>query len=85
METDMTLIAANQQVSPGVYARTVQDNAGLPIEFMKVNASRIDRAYAAGEPIWMIVDELKMVYAIRPMHKPMKTPRALAKRVEFVR
>lgn len=79
------MIAANQQVSPGVYTRTVQDQAALPHEFMKINAGRIDRAYNAGEPIWMIVDELKMVYATRPIHTPMKTPRALAQRVTFVR
>jgi hypothetical protein len=81
----MTLIANNQQVSPGVYTRTVQDQAALPHEFMKANAARIDRAYAAGEPIWMIVAELKMVREVQPTWTPTKTPRALARRVEVVR
>ena len=81
----MTIIASNQQVSPGVYTRTVQDNAGLPVEFMKANAARIDRAYAAGEPIWMVVAELKMVFETRPNWTHTKTPRALARRVEFVK
>lgn len=81
----MTIIASNQQVSPGVYARTVQDQAAVPHEFMKANAARIDRAYAAGEPIWMIVAELKMVFETHPNWTPTKTPRALARRVEFVK
>lgn len=80
----MALIAANQTISPSVYARTVQDEVGLPIEFMKANATRIDRAYAAGEPIWMIVAELKMVREVQPTWNPTKTPRALADRsVQF--
>lgn len=81
----MAIIASNQTISPGLYARTVQDQAGLPIEFMKTNAARIDRAYAAGEPIWMIVAELKMVREVQPTWQPTKTPRALARRVEIVR
>lgn len=79
-----SIIAQNQQVSAGVYARTVADAAALPIDFMKSHAARIDRAYAAGEPVWMIVDEMKMVYATRPMHRPTKTPRALAQRSVIV-
>lgn len=80
-----SIISSKQTVSPGVYARTVQDDAGLPVEFMKANASRIYRAYAAGEPIWMIVAELKMVREVQPTWTPTKTPRALASRVEIVR
>jgi len=80
-----SIISAKQQVSPGVYARTVQDQAALPHDFMKANAARIDRAYAAGEPIWMIVAELKMVREVQPTWQPTKTPRALARRVEIVR
>ena len=81
----MSIIASNQQVSPGVYARTVQDQASLPNEFMKINATRIDRAYIAGEPIWMIVAELKMVFETQPNWRPTKTPRALAAYVEIVK
>jgi hypothetical protein len=80
-----SIISDNQTVSPGVYARTVQDQAALSHEFMKANAPRVDRAYAAGEPIWMIVAELKMVQEVQPTWKPTKTPRALASRVEIVR
>lgn len=80
-----SIISAKQTTSPGVYSRTVQDLAGLPIEFMKANAARVDRAYAAGEPIWMIVAELKMVRDVQPTWKPTKTPRTLASRVERVR
>lgn len=81
----MSIIASNQQVSPGVYARTVQDQAALPIEFMKAQAARIDRAYVAGEPIWMVVAELKMVFETQPNWKPTKTPRALAAYVRIVK
>lgn len=81
----MSIIANNQQVSPGVYSRTVQDQASLPNEFMKAQAARINRAYAAGEPIWMIVAELKMVFETQPNWKPTKTPRALAKSVSFIK
>lgn len=79
-----SIISSKQTVSPGVYASTVQDDAQLPVEFMKANAARIDRAYAAGEPIWMIVAELKMVCDVQPTWAPTKAPRALASRVEFV-
>lgn len=81
----MSIISNNQQVSPGVYSRTIQDQAALPHDFMKANAARIDRAYAAGEPIWMIVAELKMVFETRPNWTPTKSPRALAQRVEIVK
>lgn len=81
----MSIIANNQQVSPGVYSRTVQDQSALPIEFMRANAIRIDRAYVAGEPIWMIVAELKMVFETQPNWKPTKTPRALASYVRIIK
>lgn len=76
-----SIISAKQTVSPGVYARFVQNEASLPNDFMKANAARIDRAYAAGEPIWMIVAELKMIHSTKPTWKPTRSPRALAKRV----
>lgn len=81
----VSIIGQNQATSAGVYARSVADAAALPIDFMKVHAGRVDRAYAAGEPVWMIVAELQMVHATRPLHKPTKTPRALAQRVEIVK
>ena len=80
-----SIISAKQTVGPNIYARTVLDQASLPDDFMKTNAWRIDRAYAAGEPIWMIVAELKMIHEVQPTWNPTKTPRALASRVEIVR
>lgn len=80
-----SLIHPLQTVSAGSYSRFVQDEALLPHDFMKTQAARVDRAYQAGEPIWMIVSELRMIYETRPMHVPMKTPRAMAQRVEIVR
>lgn len=77
----MTSIIQNRQtVSPGVYSRTVTDQCSLPHDFMAANAHRVDRAYKAGEPIWMIVEELRMVFATRPA-RPTKTPRQMAARV----
>jgi len=74
------IIGANQTVSLGVYSRTVAEDCRLPNDFVLANAVRIHRAYAAGEPIWMIVEELKLVHAMqRPA--PTKTPRQLAAKV----
>lgn len=77
----MSIINQNQTVSPVVYGIAVREACSLPETFIRANAHRIERAYAAGEPIWMIADELKMVFATQPKHKPMKTPRQLAARV----
>lgn len=74
-------VPKNQPVSRTVYGIAVQEACRLPHDFMKANAARIDRAFDAGEPVWMIVDELKMVHATKPTWKPTKTPRALASRV----
>lgn len=74
-------VPTNQPVSRTVYGIAVQEAARLPHDFMKANAHRVDRAFAYGEPIAMIVEELKMLYSIRPTWKPTKTPRALAARV----
>jgi hypothetical protein len=60
----MNLIAANQSVSLGVYSIAVQESALVPHSFYQQHAHRVDRAYAAGEPIWMIADELKMLFSI---------------------
>ena len=80
----MSIIGSNQTVSPVVYGIAVRQEASLPNDFIHVNRYRIDRAYNAGEPIWMIAAELKMVFETRPIHKPMKTPRALAIRTTRV-
>lgn len=78
MTTD--IIHPAQSVSLGVYSRSVAEDCRLPNDFVRANIGRIHRAYAAGEPMWMIVDELKLVYSLcRP--EPTKTPRQLAARV----
>lgn len=78
MTTD--IIASNQSVSLGVYSRAVAEECGLPNDFVLANVGRIHRAYAAGEAIWMIVDELKLVHQMS-RYAPTKSPRALALRV----
>lgn len=76
----MSIIAQNQTVSPVVYGIAVRQEANLPETFVRSQSARIDRAYNAGEPVWMIADELRMVFETRPIHRPTKTPRALALR-----
>jgi len=76
-----SLIHPSQTVSPGVYSMAVQNACSVPHDFIAANAARIDRAYRAGEPVWMIADEIRMVFETRPIHRPMKTPRMLAQRV----
>ncbi len=75
-----TIIPENQSVSYGVYLRSVADQSGLPHEFLKEQAVRIERAYDMGEPIPMIVEEMKLRHAMRPA-KRHPTPRQAAVRV----
>jgi hypothetical protein len=78
----MTLtVPVNQSVSWTVYLQAVGNESRLPHSFIQEQMKRIERAFDHGEPIHMIVEELKMVFAIRPMWSPTKTPRQLAKRV----
>jgi hypothetical protein len=74
-------VPTNQTTSRTVYGIAVAEACRLPHDFMKTQIARIDRAFQYGEPIHMIVEELKMVFAIRPTWRPTKTPRALAARV----
>lgn len=74
-------VPANQSVSRTVYGCAVREAARLPETFIAENIARIDRAFQYGETVEQIVAELKMLYSIRPIHRPMKSPRALAKRV----
>lgn len=71
----------NQPVSLTIYRNAVAEACRLPHDFIASKASRIERAFDMGEPVHMIVDELKLLYTLRPLHKPMKSPRALAVRV----
>jgi hypothetical protein len=60
-----SIIHPLQSVSAGVYTISVINAVNLPHSFIKANAYRITRAYVHGEPIWMIADELRMVYGLR--------------------
>lgn len=71
----------NQPVSLTIYRNAVAEAARLPHDFMVTMKGRIELAFNVGEPIHMIVDELKLRYSLRPLHKPMKSPRELALRV----
>lgn len=74
-------VPSNQTVSRTVYGHAVANSALLPNEFMRAHAARIDRAFNAGEPVWMIADELKMVHSLGGTRQRHKTPRELAARV----
>ena len=76
-----SIIGPNQAVSSMVYTFAVCEACNLPHEFISANTKRITRAYTHGETVAMIAEELKMLYSIRPLHKPMKTPREMALRV----
>ncbi len=77
-------VPANQTVSWSVYRQAVSIESCLPDDFIRSRLNRIERAFDAGEPIWMIVAELQMVHGIvaHPSYRPAtKTPLQLAKRV----
>lgn len=76
--TASQVIAANQTVSRGVYGIAIREAAGLPEAFILAHAERVNLAYTMGEPIAMIVDELRFRYEHRP-HQT-KTPGQLAVR-----
>lgn len=80
-----SLIGQNQPISRGQYGRVIRDMAVLPEIFIAANSARIDRAYAAGEPLWMIVDELKMIHSLGEKRLALKSPRDHAVRVVSVR
>ena len=62
----MTTIAHNQTVSRGVYGVAIREALKIPNEFIVAQTARIDLAYDMGEPIAMIVDELRLRYEHRP-------------------
>lgn len=76
----MDQVPANQTVSFGIYSQTIQNACPFPHDFFRANAARIQRAYDHGEPLWMIIDELKLVHSMR-RPAPTKTPRQLAAKV----
>lgn len=75
----MSNVPANQPVSYGTYLMAVINSCNLPQTFIDAKLPRIRLAYKVGEPIAMLVDELKLRHQFeRPATK---TPRQLAARV----
>jgi hypothetical protein len=74
-------VPANQTVSYSVYLQAVSVECCLPLEFMRSKARRIEQAFDAGEPIWMICAELRMIHGVVGDYRPTKTALQLAKRV----
>jgi hypothetical protein len=73
-----SIIGKNQSVSRGVYGTSIRTGSNLPEDFIAAHTDRIDRAYEMGEPIKMIVEELKFRYEHRPHLE--KTPAQMAVR-----
>ena len=76
----MNSVPTNQPISRTTYGIAVREAARLPESFVREHAWRIDRGFEHGEPVAMMVEELTMVYSVRPTWQPTKTPRALAVR-----
>lgn len=72
-------VPTNQPVSYTVYRQAIHNALAVPADFLATLQPRIQQAFEYGEPISMIVDELRMRWEIR-VRKP-KTPRSLAARV----
>jgi hypothetical protein len=75
----MTHWSENNTVSFTTYANAIRNAISVPEEFILGNMHRISRAHEAGEPVWMIAEELRLVFDMRV--RATKTPRALALRV----
>jgi hypothetical protein len=75
-----SIIGQNQTISSGLYTRSVADACSVPHDFLMQQAARIDRAYAAGETVAMIAEEMQFRFSMRRT-APTKTPRQLAARV----
>lgn len=73
----MSIIPANQTCSWMVYNMAIANACNLSHAFVASQRARIARAYDNGEPVWMIVDELKLVHSIKPARRE-KTPLELA-------
>ena len=76
----MMHIPNNQPISFTVYKQAIANACIFPNAFLQEHAARIEQAFDHGEPVQMIIDELKMRYRIRPVRST-KTPRQIAKRV----
>ena len=76
----MNRVPENQTVSFTTYSQAIHNALPVSYGFLKANAERIERAFGMGEPIWCIVDELKLVWELT-RGKYAITPRQAAKSV----
>lgn len=53
----MMRVPSNQTTSWTVYFQAISNESHLPHDFLSSQISRVERAFDAGEPVWMIVDE----------------------------
>lgn len=74
-------VPANQPVSFTVYFQAVCEESRIDHDFIKSRLNRIQRAFEMGEPIAMLVEELKMIKSLNTGRVVNKTPLQLAKRV----
>jgi hypothetical protein len=73
-------VPANQTVSYSVYRQAIANALPVTNDFLKAHTARIQQAFEMGEPLWMIVDELKLRAEMESVRRT-KTPRQLALRV----
>jgi hypothetical protein len=76
----MNRVPANQPVSFTTYLGAINTALPVPKAFISAHLDRISNAFDMGEPIAMIIDELKLRWQIT-RGKWQKTPRQLAARV----
>jgi hypothetical protein len=74
------IVPENQTVSFSTYVSAISCACiEIPWEFVAKHADRICRAFEIGEPIPMMVEEIKMRFEERPRGTFTKTPLQLAK------
>lgn len=76
----MNAVPPNQTVSFTTFIQAVGNAALVPADFLRSQDARITAAFDMGEPVWMVVDEMKLRYRMTSF-KATKTPRQLAARV----
>lgn len=77
-------VPANQPVSFTIYSQTVARDAALPNDFLATQSTRIQSAFDMGEPISMLVEEMKLRFQLR-RPPATRTPRQFATRIVRVR
>jgi len=76
-------VPANQPVSFTIYMQAIHTGVKAPSEFVRSRLGRIQRAYDIGEPVQFVIEEIQLLWDMRPIPKT-KTPRQLAARVTRV-